>query len=567
MKKWIWLIIVILVGGGGAMAYVYRDHIIAPKAVEHHAVFEVQRQDLLVSVTEGGNLEALNEVSIINEVQGQSQIITLVPEGTYVQEGDLLVELDSSDLEEKLVQQQITYQNALSSYTKAEEDRDIQKSRNESDIREAELALDFAKLDLEKYRDGDWPQEQKKAQSDITIAEAELKRAQDRLTWTEKLQEQGYATRAELDADKLDVKRKELQLAQAQEKLRLLEKYEYPQKVRKLEAELLKKGEELQRVRVRAASAMAQAIAEVKSRGATRDLQKDKLDNLEEQLAKTRIFAPQAGLVIYASSVGGRRNSTQIVEGAMVRQRHELIKLPDVSQMKVQVKIHESRMNQVNQGQRAYVVVDAMPDRRFAGYVSKVSVLPDSQSRWLNPDLKVYSTDIVIEDQLPAEIKPGLSARGEIIIQKLEDVLVVPIQSVTSQGEQQLVHRVVEGQVVPTPVSIGMFNDAYIQITEGIATGDIVLLNPPMMEDMNELAGQVVEEEDVNEADATLDETADPAEDATAGSRDASLEQLLAKVPEERRAQLRERWQGMSLEERQEFAQQLKQRQQEASAP
>src|SRR5690349_4475392 len=58
--------------------------------------YEVKRGDFLISIVEGGTLEAVDEVSVRNEVEGTARIIFIVPEGSYVKTGDLLVELDSS---------------------------------------------------------------------------------------------------------------------------------------------------------------------------------------------------------------------------------------------------------------------------------------------------------------------------------------------------------------------------------------------------------------------------------------------------------------------------------------
>jgi hypothetical protein len=69
----------------------------------------------------------------------------------------------------------------------------------------------------------------------------------------------------------------------------------------------------------------------------------------------------------------------------------------------------------------AYVVLDSMPDQRYHGVITKVAPLPDSQSRWGNPNLKVYATEIRIADHLP-DVKPGVSARAEIIVTNLADV-------------------------------------------------------------------------------------------------------------------------------------------------
>ncbi len=567
MKK-ILILLIVLVAAGGGIAWYYRQA--GPdQSLNRLAVYTVSPQNMLISVTEGGTLGAVNEITITSELEGNAQIIQLVPEGTIVKKGDLLVELDSSDLQERLSQQQINYQNALSTFTRAEEDLAIQKSQNESNIREAELAVDFARIDLEKYRDGDWPQDRKNAISAITIAEAELKRSQDRLTWTKQLEGQGYATRTEMEADTLTVTRKELELEQAREKLRLLEKYEYPQKLRKLQAEEERKLEEMERVKVRALSSLSQKEADLESKKATLELQDAKLQRLMAQLDKTRIVAPQGGMVVYASSTGNRRyNQAQIVEGATVRQRQELIKLPDTSQMQVEVKVHESRMNQISRGQMAYVVIDAMPDRRFRGRVSKIGLLPDAQSNWMNPDLKVYSTEIIIEEPLPPDVKPGLSARAEIIVQKLEDVLTVPIQSVTSVGDDQVCYL---AGVTPTPVvvEIGAYNKSHIHILKGLEAGQVVMLNPPKTEDPTSLQSGVMKESEVTREDAeprvpppAETVVAEVTEEKSAAVDDVEtrFQQALARMPEERREQVREAWKELSAEARLEMLQRMSQR-------
>jgi hypothetical protein len=126
----------------------------------------------------------------------------------------------------------------------------------------------------------------------------------------------------------------------------------------------------------------------------------------------------------------------------------------------------------------AWVTVDSMPDQRFRGVVRRVALLPDSQSRYSNPNLKVYATEVLIEDELP-DLKPGISARAEIVITNLRDVLTVPIQSVhTVQGHQ--VTYVSRGSSIATiPVEVGLYDDKFIEVRSGLQEGDRVLLAPP----------------------------------------------------------------------------------------
>ena len=75
---------------------------------------------------------------------------------------------------------------------------------------------------------------------------------------------------------------------------------------------------------------------------------------------------------------------------------------------------------------------------------------PDSENRWMNPDMKLYSTRIAI-DGIRDWVKPGMSAKIEIQVKRLEDVVYVPLQAVSSREGKQVVFR--PGRK-PTPVGV-----------------------------------------------------------------------------------------------------------------
>jgi multidrug efflux pump subunit AcrA (membrane-fusion protein) len=122
--------------------------------------------------------------------------------------------------------------------------------------------------------------------------------------------------------------------------------------------------------------------------------------------------------------------------------------------------------------------VDAFPDQPLTGEISKVGVLPDSQNRWMNPDLKVYLTTIII-DGTHDWVKPGMSAKVEILVDHLTDVVYVPVQAVTPVDDRQYCY--VMGAFGPNrhEVEIGQFNDEFIEVKKGLKEGDLVLLRPP----------------------------------------------------------------------------------------
>jgi HlyD family secretion protein len=479
-------------------------------ATESSRFHQVKRGNMLVSIVEGGTLRSASEVSIVSQVEGQTNIIFLIPEGTEVTRGDLLVELDSSQLEESLTQREIAFADARSRFTEARENLAIKKSESESQIALAELTVEFAHTDQDKYIDGDWPQQARNAEAAIQLADEELARARERLEFTIDLHEKGYATRSELQADQLTVTRRGIELDRAREEARLLDKYERPRRLRELESNLEQAKASLDRARSRALAELSQAEATLNARKATYDLEETRLARLKRQLDNTRIFAPQTGLVVYGSQ---GRDQTPIEEGASVRERQEIIKLPDLSRMVVDVKVHESQISQVRRGQTALVTIDSIPDRRFRGRVQRVAVLPDSQSRWLNPDLKVYTTEVLIEDDLPA-INPGVSARAEIIVSQLEDVIQVPIQAVSTSQGSRVVYIQNGSSSARTPVMIGMFNDTHVHVREGLNVNDRILLTPPrrtLNEDFLPLAIGDQDVDRVAEARGTGDENASEA--------------------------------------------------------
>jgi HlyD family secretion protein len=376
-------------------------------------------------------------------------------------------------------QQEVTFQNNDFAFIQAKENLRIQQSLVESQIKEAELRVEFAKSDLEKYIEGDAPQQINTATNAIIIRKEQLQRANDKLEWTQQLFKKGYASKSELEADGLSLVQAKIAVDQSEEDLRLFRKYDMPKSQRRLKSSLEQAELELGRLRQRTSNQIAQAEANLRTSQRALELTHEKLKELKQQLENAKIKAPQDGLVVYASSSYGDRGQMLIEEGAQIRQRQEIIKLPDVSQMVVEIRVHESHVLQIRPGLDAYVTVDSIPDRRFKGKVTKVAVLPNSQDRWMNPNLKVYSTDVLIEEDLP-DLKPGASARAEIIVTNLVNALSVPLQAVTTVKGKQVCYVQNGKGIVPVPVMVGNFNDQFIEIRAGLKEGDQVALTPPV---------------------------------------------------------------------------------------
>ncbi len=443
--------------------------------------YQVKRGPLTISFVESGTIKARDQIIIKNEVEGRTSIISLIPEGTRVKKGELLVELDASSLEDMKINQDIMVQNGEASYISANENLAVVENQAKSDIDLAKLNLEFAKQDLEKYIQGEYPYLLDKADAEITLAQEELVQAEETLQWSNQLYKEQYISQTELQIDELTEKRKTLAVQLAQKSKELLAEYTHKRALAQLKSNVSQAEMASERTDRKARADVIQAQANLKAKEAEFLRQKDKLQKFEDQIKKTKIYAPADGLAIYATSARQRgfRSSVQpLDEGREVYEREELIYLPIGNLSKAEITIHESNLEKTQIGLPAIITVDVARNT-FYGTVAKIAPLPDAQSMWMNPDLKVYNSEIYIEGNNEI-LRTGMSCQAEIIIQQYKDVIYVPIQAVLRIGTGPAVYVQAGDSFEPRKVKTGLDNNKMIRILDGLNEGDVVLLSPPL---------------------------------------------------------------------------------------
>jgi HlyD family secretion protein len=452
--------------------------------------FTAKRGPLTISVVESGTIKAREQAIIKNEVEGRTSIITLVPEGTRIHKGDLLVELDVSALQDGKIDQEIRVQNAEAAYINARENLAIVTSKAASDVNQAELAVEFARKDLRKYEQGQYPKDVNEMKMRISLAREELERARYTLDWSNRLFKEKYLSETERTADELTVKRKTLEVELANANLAMLEDFTHPRQTRQLQSDVQQADSALDRAKRKAEADKSQAQADLKAKEAEYTRQKAKLVKIEDQIKKTKIPAPSDGLVIYATSTKGGFASMMkepLAEGQQVFERQELIYLPTDASTMAEIGIHEASLAKVRVGMPAIVTVETLPGKRFLGTVGLVAPLPDSTGMFLNPDLKVFNAQIYIDTNDPA-LRSGMTCKAEIIVERYDEAVYVPVQAVTRVAGDAMVY-VREGKtVVPREVEIGLDNNRMIRIVRGLAEGEVVLLDPPLKASVMEAA-------------------------------------------------------------------------------
>lgn len=475
--------------GVGATAY-FLLGLLTPstQASQEFILHEIRPQALDIIVTERGGLESGKNIDLLCEVEARNPqsaattILQIVKEGTRVAAGELVVELDSASLKDQITQQQIKVEQSKAQLTKANTDLEITRSQNDSDIQTAQIAVDLTGIDLRRYVEGDYLQEKRNIQGEMVIAEEELNRAKERLEYSEKLSKKGYISSSEVESDRLAVIKAQNSLNVAKEKMRVLEEYTKPRQTKDLESKLDEAKRKLDRVKSESKAKESQSESAMLAQKLTTETEESTLRKLEKQLDKCKIFAPVDGMVVYANdpnSMMRGQPQLQIEEGASVRERQKIIRIPDLKSMLVNVKVHEAKVNHVRPGQVATIRVESMPDKIFSGTVKTVATTADAQSFFSASGVQVYTVMVAIDDEVEG-MKPGMTAAVEIVCGRLNDVLTVPVQAVVEREGQNYCYVLPPGQKSPElrRVVIGSNNDKMVAIEQDtVKAGERVIEN------------------------------------------------------------------------------------------
>jgi HlyD family secretion protein len=438
------------------------------------AVHTVQRRSIEDRVVERGTVESQNTVYGKCELPGwQNKIISILPEGTFVKKGEVVAQLEAEEVDREIAQTEVQLNEAKGKLDQSNQELEIQLNKSESDMAAAQLELTLAKLDLEKYRDGDFKAEQADQRRAIQEAQAQLEKVRDERNNIEVLVKKGYKSPQQLREFQLREKSFLFQVERDERKLEVLESFDYRRKITEFEAKAIEAQRKLERAKTTAKAEQLKAEAAVgnaKNAVALHERQ------LKEQVAikeKCTLKAAQDGTVAYANE-RWYDPSERIREGTTVRSQQDIYYLPDMSKMQVKASVHESVVDRIAVGQQASIRLDAFSDVKLKGTVSYVSELAASSFS----DAKNYDATIMIEE-IPAgmAIKPGMTAEVDILIGTYADVIAVPIGAITEHFQRTWVYVMQGDQGERRAVTTGRMTHSFVEITEGLTAGEVVALD------------------------------------------------------------------------------------------
>jgi HlyD family secretion protein len=418
MKKRIMLVLALglLLGASGGGYWWYQRGAAAAAATPVYTHERVKRGPIRAEVSSSGSIVSNLDVEIKCKASGEIEQLPFDISDT-IAEGDLLLELDPID--------------------------------EERSVRQAEVRVLQSKARLEQAR------------QNLTIAEATLRNS--RMDVQATLQSAGAMAKDQRE--------------KAKRTAALLEKtYASPEEVESAESAAVQAEASLERARVGVESLgvdeqklelLRQDIALAEADLVTDEIS---LDNAQQRLKETKVYAPMAGVLSDRMVQVGQiiSSPTNNVSGGTA-----LMTLSDLSRIFVLATVDESDIGKVRVGQPAQITVDAFPDDRFRGEVVRVATKGVVVSNVVTFEVKVE-----VLDESKTKLRPEMTADVDITAAEEESALLLPAAAVRGHGERAYVLKpVAGGEPERVPVRIGIQDGLNTQILSGLEENAEVLVS------------------------------------------------------------------------------------------
>lgn len=458
----------------------------------------VSRGELKLSIQTKGQFQGERSVGVTPEVSGGATITYVIPEGTQVEKGEVIARLNTDDVEKSIDDWGLRVERSRDRVTQAEESLRILEATNATDISAAQVRYDMALLDLRRYGTvallddgsidedvylgeaalpkGDAYQAFRDATFEITRAVSDLERAEADFDGMDELLEKGFTTRTEALTAELAVTEAKRRLESRQLDLKLLADYTYPQTLAQKEEALKEAERNLRKAEINASVRMTQAETSLKAARLEYERVSQRLGDLEKELKARTVIAPVSGNILYGDPERPWRRD-RIAVGQRVHRGSRMFTIPDTSSIVVLTRILEMDFHTVKVGQEVIVSVDAIADLILSGKVTKVAeyASEDRQRHGISRGEKTFEVTIKM-DQTDSRIKPGMSCNIEIVSQRIQNAVYVPVTSVFQELGSQVCYVVENGETTRVEVKTGRSSDKNVEILSGLEYGQRVVV-------------------------------------------------------------------------------------------
>ena len=435
----------------------------------------VERGSVDVTLVEPGTLSAARSVTLSSEIRSnRAKIVTLLADGTWVKPGDVVVAFDPTPFEEERDKLAADFHDAEAAADRAEQERKLQIAKSDEALESARHAEKIARLNLESYERGSGALNVREAEVRAADSGSELARARRELADVEQMFQKGFVSDAERARLRAKVEDLERQSGLQTDRLKAAREVIFPRDLERAKSELQETHDEV--ARAEAVGYHTRQFYEAAVESAKRKVESAGigLARAEEELKKTTLTSPIAGfLVLQDIPLDSGRRKPQV--GDSVWSGQPIATIPDLSQIVALTRIRETDLHRVREGLRAELVLEAYPDLTMNGRVDFIGSLAEAtaDSPW-----KFFSVRLLV-DRTDPRLRPGMSVRVSFVLAAVSGVARVPADAVFPcvSGSCCYVRR--RGDVWEQPVSVGLANETQVEVKDGVAPGEEVLLGIP----------------------------------------------------------------------------------------
>jgi HlyD family secretion protein len=449
-------------------------------SAEHPAESNLLRlipEDFRIEITATGRVESRKSRIVQSDCRWRTSIIELVPEGTWVQEGDVVCELDRTDIEASLRNWEIPLISARAALDASVQDELIQQSAGERAISQARFQLRKAANRLEEYAQGTWPVEVSGRERDVILCSQRMEQASSEFSHVEKLWSQGYASDRELAQAGYERDLRQEALRRSEQGLAFADGIQHDREDLTLNFE--KSNAEREVLRAEISSSLAETTARMNTLVQERRMKiyQRHREYAQKSLDACTLRAPASGQIIYANSWDDlSRGVTSIAPGAAIHFQQAVFEIPDQTRHKVKVSIHESLITCVHPGMPVTVQVEGYASEHIAGEISEISRYSRPRN-YFSPEVRDYTVSVILlpTPEQQSCLRLNMDASVTLTMVEKKQTLTVPSESVVGAVGLNFVWKLDGTRIVPQAVQLGEANDDHVCVVSGLSADDQIV--------------------------------------------------------------------------------------------
>ena len=401
------------------------------------ATAEVKAADFYIALPVQGDLEAARSVPIVSINQGETQIVSVLPDGVRVKAGDVVMKLNAAQIKKNVdrMQNETAEAEDRGKQQEAQAQKQVQNAR--SSLAKAKEGLRLALVEAQAGIE--------KAQADVNFLEKELDVAQGQLDKRKRLLEERLLPIMEVESAEDEVRDKQFALETAR---RTLERAQVDAKTTGHLREMDVQTAEIELTQAEANLVTSVAIAR-------RDLAQKQSDLAEgqEQLDSMEVKAPVSGMLLldqtWEDGMRPLRVGDQVFEG------QRIANIIDPTEMRLNCDVSEADIELVKVGQTAQVRVAAIGSETLIGRVQSVDNLARERSPWEGgaAGSKAFSAVIQLVSK-DRRLRPGMGGAVDVLLERVRDGLAVPLEALFLKGGGYVVYKAEGEGWRETPVKV-----------------------------------------------------------------------------------------------------------------